>query len=406
LAAIDAQVAQLFRRYDWQRRAAQYLRALLASPATRRNAEQLAGAIEGATPRAFQRFLSEAPWDHRPIIDEVQARLGPLLQSDQGLWVLEEIAFAKQGEHSVGVDRQASGVHGAFQNCQVGVFLAYASPLAQAFVDMQLYLPQSWAEDPVRRRQVGVPDSVMYQSKGDLALTLLRSARAREQLSSQWVTSTGEFGQDAAFRDTLDAEGWCYLLEVPGSLKVYTEPVVLLKLPALLSGSRKPGARGRYVPYTPHPSRIHNLTTFVPPQRWTTVTVESANGSTATIQCMAMRVWDVRDGKPGREHWLLLRRTHQWGPATYYLSNAPAAMPLETLARMSIAGATASAALAEVQKTIGLSEYEVRSWPGWYHHMSLCLLAGAFLMQHDALRERAANWPLASDISSHQYHVP
>ena len=92
---------------ELQRRGAQYLRALLTAPNARRNAAQLAAAVAGATPRAFQRFLSDAPWDHRPIIDGLPAMLGPLLQLDQGMWVLEDIAFVKQGEHSVGVARQA-----------------------------------------------------------------------------------------------------------------------------------------------------------------------------------------------------------------------------------------------------------------------------------------------------------
>jgi len=388
LTAIEAQVAPLFRRRDWQRRGEQYVRALLAAPAVRRNAENLAAAIEGATPRTFQRFLSDSPWDHRPIIDEVQAMIGPLLQSDEGIWVLNEIPFAKQGEHSVGVDRQASGVHGALQNCQIGLFLAYAAPLLPAFVDMHLYLPHQWTEDAARRRQAGVPDSVPYQSKADLALALLRDARSRGKLSSQWVTSAGEFGQDVVFRDALDAEGYAYLLQVPRKLPIFRTTEWHTQRILSLGNSRRRGS-GSTLSCPPSPWTIRELATSIPPSEWKYLAVENATASVEAGQWAARRVWEVRDGKPGREHWLLLRRDHEWGRTSYFVSNAPATIPIEVLVRMSIVGADASTGLAEWQSVVGLDEYEVRSWPGWYHHTSLCLLAGAFLMQHDALCERA-----------------
>ncbi len=381
LACSATQLAALFQRRDWQQRGAQYLRALLTSPAVRRNAEQLAAAVAGATPRAFQRFLSEAPWDHCPIIDGLQAMLGPLLQSEQGRWVLKEIAFAKQGHHSVGVARQTSGVYGAPQNCQIGLFLGYASPLAQAFVDMQLYLPRTWTEDAVRRYEAGVPDTVPYRSKADLALGLLRRARTRGQLTSQWVTGAGDCGQEAAFREALDAEGWWYLLKVPGTLPVFTEPTVSRKLPVLSVGNGRRHGPGLSLPCTPYPWKIRGLAACVPLAGWQHLAEDSATRSAQSLQWIALRVWDERERRPGREHWLLLHRDRDGGGSRYYLSNAPVTMPAETLVRMSSAGTTATTALDQSQSVIGLNAYEVRSWQGWYHHMTLCLLASAFLVQ-------------------------
>jgi SRSO17 transposase len=382
LACIDTQLAALFGRSDWQRRGAQYLRALLTAPTARRNAEQLAAAVAGATPRAFQRFLSEAPWDHRPIIDHLYALLEPLLQSNQGMWVLEELAFVKQGEHSVGVARQASGVHGASLNCQIGIFLAYASPQAQAFVDMQLYLPRTWVEDGLRRHQTGIPDTVRYQSKADLALALLRSARTRRQLTSRWVTGAGDCGQDAAFREALDAEGWWYLLEVPGTLSVFTEAVVSRRLPVLSLGNHSGRGSGSALPCTPCPSKIRELAARVPSDAWKRVAVDGATSSALTLLGTALRVWDERERRPGREQWLVLCRNRDGGGGSYYLSNAPVTMSVETLVRMSSAVTTATTSLDQSQSVIGLDAYEVRSWTGWHHHQTLCLLAGALQLQH------------------------
>ncbi len=145
--AYFAQFAPLFGRVDRQRRAAQYLRGLLTQHAERRNAENLAAAVAGATPRALQRLLTESPWDHGLVIDALQAFLAPLLNADDGVWVLEELASAKDGEHSVGVAYHRNGRVGQVSNCQLGVFLAYASSRGQALVDGRLYLPPIWADD-------------------------------------------------------------------------------------------------------------------------------------------------------------------------------------------------------------------------------------------------------------------
>jgi SRSO17 transposase len=226
LAAIEAQVIQLFRRRDWQRRGAQYLRALLTAPTMRCNAERLAGVV-GANPRAFQRFLSESPWEHRPIIDGLHAYLEPLLQSDDGVWVLEEIGFTKQGNKSVGVACQHNPTLGKRDNCQIGVFLSYASARGRAVVDTRLYLPQSWTNNRLRCEQAGVPDTMPYQSHADLALDMLHIAKERGHLQSRWVTGSGTFGRNSSFRDALDAGGSWYMLEVPTGLGVVAASVAL-----------------------------------------------------------------------------------------------------------------------------------------------------------------------------------
>src|SRR5690242_16913711 len=167
--SFHAHFAPLFGRCEAQRRSEQYLRGLLVQHADRRNAENIAEAIPNATARTLQRFLSEAPWQHRPVIAALQSFLGPRLSSPDGVFIFDETAAAKQGQHSVGVARQYSGTLGKVGNCQVGVFLAYASPLGHALLDGDLYLPQQWIDDPARCQAAGVPTATIMQTKGALA---------------------------------------------------------------------------------------------------------------------------------------------------------------------------------------------------------------------------------------------
>src|SRR5215213_10052339 len=196
-----AQFAPFFGRREARERSEQYLRALLVQHADRRNAENLAEAVAGATPRTLQRFLTEAPWDHRSVLTTLQGFLGPRVSSPDGVFILDETAAAKQGKHSVGVARQYSGTLGKVGNCQVGVFLAYASPLGHALLDGDLYLPQQWIEDRRRREAAGVPADTPMQTKGALACALLQRARQPGQWQGRWVTADAVYGSDPAVRD-------------------------------------------------------------------------------------------------------------------------------------------------------------------------------------------------------------
>src|SRR5215207_7249189 len=186
--ALFAQVAQafttfhqrfppLFGRREAQQRSEQYLRGLLVQQTDRRNAENVAEAITGATPRSLQRLLTEAPWPVEPVIAALQVFVGERLADAAGVFVLDDTGFAKQGTKSVGVARQYSGTLGKVGNCQIGVFLAYVSARGHALVDRRLYLPHAWTEDRARCDQAGVPDTVPDTSKTDLGLAMLRVAQ-------------------------------------------------------------------------------------------------------------------------------------------------------------------------------------------------------------------------------------
>lgn len=361
-----------------QRRCAQYLRGLLVQDAERRNAENLAEAIDGASARTLQRFLTESPWDSSRVLDELHAYLGPRLNADDGVFVVDDTGFAKQGTHSVGVARQYSGTLGKVGNCQIGVFLAYASARGHALVDTRLYLPAVWTADPARCRAAGVPADVPFQTKPELARAMLQQAKTRGQLASRWVTGDAGFGEIPSFRDGLDAEGWWYVLEVPRSTRVFPQQSQSA-VPPWSGRGRKP-TRARLRPGEAPAQTVEALASALDAGAWQTLTVAEGAQGPRTYQFAAQRVWECREAVPGRESWLVLRRNLDGSEPKYYLSNAPAETPLHTLGRVGALRWPIETEFEQGKGYAGLDEYEVRSWRGWEHHITLALLAGAFLL--------------------------
>ncbi len=378
-ATFHTHFAPLFGRTEVQHHAERYLRGLLVQHAERRNAENLAEAVGGVNPRALQRFLTNAPWDHVPVIDALHAFLGPRLTNPDGVWIVDDTGFGKQGRKSVGVARQYSGTLGKVGNCQIGVGLTYASPRGHTLVDMRLYLPQVWTDDPARCAAAGVPKEVTYQAKPDLGIAMLRAARQRGHLVAKWVTADEGYGQVPSFRDTLDAEGWWYVVEVPCTTRVFVEEAIAAVPP--WKGRGKKPTRARLLEGEPPPVTVASVAAALSPAAWHTGTVGDGAQGPRTYQFAVLRVWECHDGIPGRECWLVLRRNLDGSELKYMLSNAPATTCAQTLGRV---GATRWSVETDIQthkEEIGLDEYEVRSWQGWHHHITLSLLAGAFLVQ-------------------------
>jgi SRSO17 transposase len=397
-AAFHQYFAPYFGRPEARARSEQYLRALLLQHADRRNAENLAEAVPGATPRALQRFLTEAPWSTAPIITALQRYLAPRLSASDGVFVIDESGFPKQGKHSVGVSPQYCGALGKVANCQMGVFLAYVSARGHALIDARLFLPRPWTDDPERCKRAGVPKEVTYASKGDIGLELLRQARERGHLQGQWVTADEWYGRGGELRDELEKDGWRYVLQVPLDLEVFTEPA---KLEMEQRGGRgRKRKRPRLAEDSPQPKPVSSILQEWDEAAWKVLTVGEGAQGPLTYQFAVLRVWESRDGLPGRACWLVLRRNQDGREGRCYLSNAPAETGLWTLARVCSRRWPIETEFQIEKSEVGLDEYEVRSWQGWHHHMVLSLLAGAFLLtmqqewgKKDAAGDAAAGEP-------------
>ncbi len=377
-AAFHQHFAPLFGRRETRQRSEQYLRGLLVQQTDRRNAENIAEAVAGATPRALQRLLATAPWATDPVITALQAYLAPRLAAPDAVFVLDETGFPKKGTKSVGVARQYCGTLGKVGNCQLGVFLAYVAGRGHALIDTRLYLPREWTDAPLRCQAAGVPAEIGYQSKAELGLAMLRQARTRGHLPGRWVTADEDYGKVPTLRDALAEEGWCYVLEVPATTPVFPAPAEAA-VPLWTGRGRKP-TRPRLVEGAPSSQTVQALAAAVAAAGWQPLTVADGAQGPRTYQFVAQRVWESRDGVPGRACWLVLRRNLDGSEPKFYLSNAPADTPLIALGRVGALRWPIETEFQTGKGETGLDEYEVRSWPGWHHHITFALLAGAFLL--------------------------
>jgi len=370
-----AHFAPAFGRKQWRERSEDYLRGLLVQAAERGNAENLAEVTE-ASDRVLQRFLSEAKWDDQAVLRRLQEYLAPRLQHADAVWAVDESGFPKQGKKSVGVSRQYCGAVGKRANCQIGVFLAHVGPRGRALVDKRLWLPPEWTDDPIRCREAEVPETAQsYQSKTDLALALLRQAQQWGVLTAAWVTGDDVYGQAPTFRDGVAQAGWKYVLEIPRNTPVWPENPTWETPPYPGRGPR------------PHPQpvasergEVRARAAALPPEAWQELTVAEGAQGPRTYRFAFERVRETRDGQPGQGLWLIHKQNLDGSEARTFFSNAPTDTPVATLARVAMSRCPIETEF-EVEKShVALDEYEVRRWPGWQHHMTMCFLAAAFLL--------------------------
>jgi SRSO17 transposase len=352
----------------------QYLRGLLVGGDDRRNAENLADHVDGATPRALQRFLSEAPWSADRVIERIQEDVALLLEEPDAVFVVDETGFTKQGTKSVGVARQYSGTMGKVGNCQIGVFLGYASSRGHALVDARLYLPEVWTDDPDRCRAAGVPEDVGFATKPVQALAMVRQARAAGHLQARWVTGDEVYGGNPGFRDALDGDGLWYLLEVPTTTGV---------CPVAGAGPATPlvGGLWRRRDDLGRPTTIGEVAAGLPAEQWQTLTIGLGAQGPRVYQFAQHRVRDFRAGVLGPELTAVFRRNPDGRELKLYLTNAPPGVPLLLLGQIASRRWTIETGFEQAKGEVGLDEYEVRGWRGWHHHVALALLAGLFLLQ-------------------------
>ena len=370
-----AEFAPVFGRKQWRQRSRDYLRGLLVQAAERGNAENLSE-VTDASERVLQRFLSEAKWDDEAVIGKLQEYLGTRLAHPEAVWAVDESGFVKQGRKSVGVGRQYCGTVGKIANCQMGVFLAHVGPRGRALVDKRLYLPEVWTADAARCEEAEIPATQReYQSLSELALAMLLAAQRRGGLTAAWVTGDDAYGKSPSFRDGVAAAGWRYVLEVPGDTPVWPQEPTWETAPAT--------GRGR--PPQPQPvvaerQRVRDRAAALPAAAWQEITVGEGAQGPRRYRFAAERIRESRDGKPGGELWLIHKQNLDGTEPRWFFSNAPGDTARAQLAQVAMSRWPIETEFEADKSLVALDEYEVRRWPGWHHHMTMCLLASAFLL--------------------------
>lgn len=355
-AALDGLHARLrphFGRAESRRRVRRYVAGLLG-PTERKNGWQLAEQAGEATPYGMQRLLAGAKWDADAVRDDLRAYVIEHLADPDAVLIVDETGFLKKGVKSVGVQRQYSGTAGRVENCQVGVFLAYATPQGRTFLDRELYLPQGWADDPARRAEAGVPADATFRTKPALARAML--ARALDAgVPAAWVAGDEVYGHNRALRGWLEERRQPFVLAVPTNEALVAEG-----------------------PHGPQAGTAAALVAAVPPGRW--ARLSAGDGSKGPRVYDWVRVPLARPDRPGQGHWLLARRSlADPTDLAYYVAYAPPVATLATLVRVAGRRWAVEESLAIAKGEVGLDHYEVRRWDGWYRHITLALLAQAFL---------------------------
>jgi SRSO17 transposase len=349
-----------FARPEVRRRAAGCLRGLLGDVG-RKNGCQLAEHAGETTPDGMQRLLTTARWDAGALRDDVRGFVVEHLGDPGRVLVVDETGFLKKGGKSAGVQRQYSGTAGRVENCQVGVFLAYASLRGRALVDRELYLPKEWAADAARRAEAHVPERVAFHTKPQLAQAMLERALDAE-VPAGWVAADEVYGGDARLRAWLEAHGLGYVLAVKA-----TQPL---------------WAHGEHGP-AEVPAR--ELVARLPASAWRRRS--AGDGAKGPRVYDWARVALTRPGWPGRGFWLLARRRLSDGELAFYACSGPARTTLAELVRVAGIRWAVEEGFQAAKDQVGLDHYQARRYDAWYRHASLAMLVLAFLA---AVRAQAA----------------
>ncbi|NJM06535.1 IS701 family transposase [Candidatus Gracilibacteria bacterium] len=364
----------LFPRSESRGWAERYLHGLL-SPLDRKSVEPMVIAQLGASERAvrgMQQFLTDSTWDDAAILHRHWQEVARDLDDADGILIVDGSDVPKKGQHSVGVKRQYCGQLGKIANCQAGVFLAYASAHGTTLLDRRLYLPQEWVADPAfaeRRAKTQVPADVRFQTKNDLALTMIQDVVASQALTCRWLLADEAFGRDTALLDAIAALALWYMVEIPLDTRIV-----------------RPDAAT-----TPQ-----TLFDTLPAAAWHRHLVGDGTKGRRIAETWVQRVQAQRAGQAGPDVWLILRIDPESGEQKAFLSNAPATLAVSLLVRMTGMRWPIEQCFEVAKQQLGMGDYEVRSWPGWHHHMTLVILAHFFLVR---LQRRLKKSPVGEPVA-------
>jgi SRSO17 transposase len=345
LLAVAARVGPRFARSEPRDRALGYVRGLL-STTERKNGWQLAEYLGDPTPDGVQHLLARADWDADAVRDDLTRYAAEHLGDADGVLVVDETGFLKKGEQSAGVARQYSGTAGRIENCQVGVFLGYATAKGRTLLDRALYLPKEWATDAARRKRAGIPADIAFATKLVLARRMVERAVAAG-VPARWVTADAVYGSDYQFRSALEKLGLGYVLGVRTDHAVWV-------------GIRQ--------------VRVKALLAEVPADAWRRLSC----GAGAKGPRLYDWAWQPINAPAPRGYarWLLVRRSVS-DPAdvAYFACGGPPGTALAELVRIAGSRWAVEECFELAKGDCGLADYEVRGWRGWHRHMTLSMLA-------------------------------
>ncbi|MBC8642790.1 IS701 family transposase [Caballeronia sp. EK] len=355
LDELHERLAGLFRRAEPRQRSRAYLKGLLGT-VERKNGWQLAEWIGEATPDGVQHLLERAQWDADAARDVLREYVVEQLGEREAVLIVDETGFLKKGEHSAGVQRQYSGTAGRIENSQVGVFLCYAGNGASAFIDRELYMPQSWIDARPRCEVAGVPDTMGFATKPQLARQVLERA-LEAGVPCGWVTDDEVYGGDRPLRLWLESRAQPFVLAVKKNEPLWWQG--------------------------PTTMRADKIAQALPPQAWRRLSAGIGAKGARLYDWALTPLWRLQLSAEERRfgHYLLVRRSlDEHREHAYFVVYAPRSKVTRRIL-VNVAGRRweIEVAFEAAKGECGLDQYEVRRWQAWYRHVTLALLAHAVL---------------------------
>lgn len=320
----------------------------------------------------LQWFIGVSDWDDKPMRKELVRQVGRELGEEDGVIVFDPSGFLKSGRESVGTARQWCGRFGKVDNCQVAIYMGYASRREHALVDLRLFLPKEWTKDGKRRKKAGVPKGIRYRTRHQLCLEMLKENGDR--LPHQWIAGDDEMGRPYWFRRRLGRIRERYLLSVPSNTLVRDLEV---DPPAYAGRGRRPNR-----PWT----RVDHWMAALDEDAWTEVDVRDGAKGPLIVEVVKRRVAARTEKRQqGHEEVLVVIRYRDRDDrrvlkTDYYLSNARPDVPVTEFARVAKAEHRIEECIQRSKSEAGLADYQVRNWKGWHHHQTLSLIATWFLV--------------------------
>jgi len=380
LRGFHEQFADCFHRSESREHFFKYMAGQF-SQLERKSIEPIALAIEGGNVRAMQRFVSVAPWDDDKIISRYRGYVNEDLGSEDGALIFDESGFLKKGQDSVGVARQYCGTAGKVDNCQVGVFAAYASKRGYALVDKRLFIPEQWFSEEYRerRQKCNLPEDTVFMTKPQLATEMLKEISSEKKLPFKYVLADSVYGMSPEFIEAVDdLPGTTYLVSVRKNIHCW------LKMPMIIRKQYRWGGKIRTKTFLADkkskPITIGELAESINDYFWYRRQVSEGAKGPIVYEFTRRQVILAAGGLPQKTVWLLIRRTIGDEPEySYFISNASSSTRLKTLVWLSGMRWAIEQCFEETKSELGMDHYEVRKFRGWHHHMLTCMLAHFFL---------------------------
>jgi len=380
LSGFHGEFSDCFSRSEPRENFFQYMVGQL-SELERKSIEPIALTVEDGKVRSMQRFVSDVVWDEPRMLHKYLSMVNEDMGDPNGVVVFDETGFVKKGDDSVGVAKQYCGTVGKIENCQVGVFVAYASPQGYTLLDKRLFIPEKWfGEDyAVRRKKCQVPEDLEFKTKPQLAVEMLQELQNQKSLPFKYIVADCLYGNSPEFIEAAEScVGKIYFVSIPSDTQCWLKKPVTITKKYRYKG--KVHSKMVLEKTEKKPIAVETLAKNINDYFWYRRKVSEGTKGPIEYEFTKRQVMLSKKGLPWKTVWLVMKRTIGDNPSYYYyISNAPVSTRLKTFVWLSGMRWPIEQCFEETKTELGMDHYEVRKYAGWNHHVLTSMLAHFFL---------------------------